>query len=215
MFETSAEVYYKYINDAIDFRDHADLLLNEYLEGELLVGKGHGYGLELMIRKNRGKFTGWVSYTFSRTFNKIPGINNGNPYPAHYDRPHDFGIIVNYNVTRTISLGLNWVYLTGQPVTFPVGRFEYGNNIVPVYSERNSYRLPDYHRLDLSFTWTEKTKPHKKWHSEINVSIYNAYNRKNPWVINFLNDPNQPNVTYAEMIYLFGIVPSVTYNFSF
>ncbi len=215
MFETSAEAYYKFIEDAIDFRDHADLLLNKHLEGELLIGKGYGYGIEFLVKKTRGKFTGWASYTFSRTFHDIPGINNNEPYPAPYDRPHDFGIIVNYNVTKTISLGLNWVYLTGQPVTFPVGRYEYGNNIIPVYSERNSYRLPDYHRLDLSFTWTEKTNPDKWWHSEINFSIYNVYNRKNPWVINFLNDPNQPNVTYAEMIYLFGIVPSVTYNFRF
>lgn len=215
MFETSAEVYYKFIEDAIDFRDHADLLLNKYLEGELLIGSGYGYGIEFLVKKTRGKFTGWASYTYARTFNEIPGINNGNAYPAHYDRPHDFGIILNYNVSRSISLGLNWVYLTGQPVTFPVGRFNYGNNIIPVYSERNTYRLPDYHRLDLSFTWSQKYKPNKKWYNEINVSLYNVYNRKNPWVINFLNDPDQPNVTYAEMIYLFGIVPSVTYNFSF
>ena len=215
MLETSVEAYYKITSNAVDFRDHADLLLNKYLEGEILVGEGKGYGIELMVKKNRGKFTGWVSYTYARSFKKIPGINNDELYPAHYDRPHDFGIIVNYAVTPTISLGANWVYLTGQPVTFPVGRYEYMNNIVPVYSERNSYRFPNYHRLDLSFTWTERKKPDKRWRNEVNVSIYNAYNRKNPWVINFLNDPDQPNVTYAEMIYLFGIIPSVTYNFSF
>lgn len=215
MLETSAEVYYKIINDAVDFRDHAELLLNKHLEGEILTGKGKGYGIELMVRKTRGKVTGWISYTWARSFKQIEGINNGDPYPAHYDRPNDFSIVVNYKVTPTISLGATWVYLTGQPVTFPVGRYEYMNNIVPVYSERNSYRFPDYHRLDLSFTWTEKEKPKKRWRSEVNVSVYNAYNRKNPWVINFLNDPDQPNVTYAEMIYLFGIIPSVTYNFKF
>lgn len=215
MFETSVEAYYKILEDAVDFRDHADLLLNKYLEGQLLIGSGYGYGLEFLVKKTRGKLTGWVSYTYSRTFNEIPGINGGDPYPASYDRPHDFGIILNYRVTQTISLGLNWVYLTGQPVTFPVGRFEYQNNIVPVYSDRNTYRLPDYHRLDLSFTWTQKPDPERWWNSELNFSIYNTYNRKNPWVINFLNDPDQPNVTYAEIIYLFGIVPSITYNFSF
>jgi len=215
LFEASFEAYYKFSNNAVDFRDHADLLLNNYLEGEILIGKGYGYGIEFLLKKTRGKLSGWLSYTWSRTFHDIPGINNNNPYPAPYDRPHDIGIILSYNVSKTISLGLNWVYLTGQPVTFPVGRFEYGNTIIPVYSERNSYRLPDYHRLDLSFTWTQKAKPGKRWRNEINFSIYNVYNRKNPWVINFLNDSNQPNVTYAEMIYLFGIVPSVTYNFSF
>jgi len=215
LFETSVEAYYKFTNNAVDFRDHADLLLNNYLEGEILVGRGYGYGVELLVKKTRGKLSGWLSYTWSRTFHDIPGINNNNPYPAPYDRPNDVSIVVNYNLSNTISLGLNWVYLTGQPVTFPVGRFEYGNNIIPVYSERNSYRLPDYHRLDLSFTWTQKARPDKRWRNEINFSIYNVYNRKNPWVINFLNDPDKPNVTYAEMIYLFGIVPSVTYNFSF
>ncbi len=215
MFETSAEIYYKFINDAVDFRDHADLLLNKYIEGEILEGRGYGYGIELMVKKTRGKFTGWISYTWSRTFKVIDGINNGDPYPASYDRPNDFSIIVNYKVTRTISLALNWIYLTGQPVTFPVGKYKYLNNSVPVYSERNSYRFPDYHRLDLSFTWKQKKRPDKRWRSSVNVSVYNAYNRKNPWMINFLNDPDKPNVTYAEMIYLFGIIPSVTYNFSF
>jgi len=215
MFETSAEVYYKFIKDAVDFRDHADLLLNKYLEGEILEGKGQAYGLELMVKKTRGKFTGWVSYTWSRAFKQINEINHGDPYPASYDRPNDFSIIVNYNVSNTISLGLNWIYLTGQPVTFPVGKFKYLNNSVPVYSERNSYRFPDYHRLDLSFTWRQKKRPNKRWRSSVNVSVYNAYNRKNPWMINFLNDPTQPDVTYAEMIYLFGIIPSVSYNFSF
>jgi hypothetical protein len=215
MLETSVEGYYKFINDAVDFRDHADLLLNKHLEGEILTGRGWGYGLEFMVRKTRGKVTGWVSYTWSRSFKQIEEINNGDPYPAHYDRPHDFSLVINYKVTPTISIGGTWVYLTGQPVTFPVGRYEYMNNIVPVYSERNSYRFPNYHRLDLSFTWTEKEKPKKRWRSEVNVSLYNAYNRKNPWVINFLNDVEQQNVTYAEMVYLFGIIPSVTYNFKF
>ena len=215
MYEASAEVYYKDIKNAIDFRDHADLLLNKHIEGELLIGRGYGYGAEFLLRKNRGKLTGWVSYTYSRTFREIEGINNGDPYKAPYDRPHDLSVVVNYNLSKQISLGLTWVYLTGQPVTFPVGRFVYGNTVVPFYSGRNDYRMPDYHRLDLSFTWREKYNPEKKWHSEFNVSIYNAYNRKNPWVINFQSDPVDPNITYAEMTYLFGIIPSFTYNFKF
>ena len=101
------------------------------------------------------------------------------------------------------------------PVTFPTGRFVIGNTIAPVYSDRNSYRLPDYHRLDLSFTYNGREKPDKKWHGEWNISVYNAYYRKNPWVISFVADPAQPNVTRAEMTYLFGIVPAITYNFHF
>jgi len=215
MYEASVEVYYKDIKNAIDFRDHAELLLNKHIEGELLIGTGFGYGAEFLLRKNLGKLTGWISYTLSRTFNDIDGINNGEPYKAPYDRPHDISIVGNYNFTDQLSVGLTWVYLTGQPITFPVGRFVYGNTVVPFYSGRNDYRMPDYHRLDLSVTWREKHKPEKKWHSEFNVSFYNLYNRKNPWVINFQSDPNDPGVTYAEMTYLFGIIPSFTYNFKF
>jgi len=215
MFETSVEVYYKWINNAVDFVDHADLLLNRYLEGEILTGKGYGYGAEFFVKKNIGDFTGWVSYTYSRAWKEVPGINNNERYPSSYDRPNDVSLVLNYNLGKQLSFGLNWLYMTGQPVTFPVGRYEYGNVIVPVYSQRNSYRLPDYHRLDVSFTWRDKDKPGKKWHNEVNFSIYNIYNKKNPWVINFVNDPDNPSYTYAEMTYLFGIVPSITYNFRF
>ncbi len=214
-FETSGEIYYKTSNNAIDYRDHADLLLNKYLEGELLFGKDHGYGMELLIKKNKGKLTGWVGYTYSRSLRKIDGINNDEVYSAPYDRPNDLSIVLNYDFSPRLSFGTTWVYSTGNPVTFPVGRFEYGNTTVPVYSSRNSYRMPDYHRLDLSVTWREKYKPDRKWHSEFNVSIYNAYNRKNPYVINFQSEPDNPNITFAESTYLFGIIPSFTYNFKF
>lgn len=215
IYETSTEIYYKDIKNAIDFRDHADLLLNKHIEGELLIGRGYGYGAEFLLRKNRGKLTGWISYTYSRTFREIDGINNGEAYNAPYDRPHDISVVVNYNLSQQISFGLTWVYLTGQPITFPVGRYVYGNTVVPFYSGRNDYRMPNYHRLDVSFTWREKHNPDKKWHSEFNVSIYNAYNRKNAWIINFQSDPTDPSITYAEMTYLFGIIPSFTYNFKF
>jgi hypothetical protein len=215
LFETSAEVYYKNIKNAVDFRDHAELLLNKYLEGELLIGKGWGYGAEFMVRKNFGKITGWMSYTWSRAFRQIDGINNDEPYSSSYDRPHDFSIVVNYDLNQRLSFGLSWIYLTGQPVTFPVGRYEYGNTNVPIYSERNDYRMQDYHRLDVSITWRDKPNPEKWWHNEFNISFYNAYNRKNPWVINFQTDVNDPSVTYAEMTYLFGIIPAFTWNFKF
>lgn len=215
MFEASVEAYYKDIKNALDFRDHAELLLNKHVEGEVLTGSANGYGIEFLLRKNSGKLSGWISYTFSKTYRKIDGINNGETYLAPYDRPNDVSVVLNYNLNEQLSFGLTWVYLTGQPVTFPVGRFVYGNTVVPYYSSRNEYRMPDYHRLDLSVTWREKINPDKKWHSELNLSIYNAYNRKNAWVINFQSDPQDPNITYAEMTYLFGIIPSLTYNFKF
>ncbi len=215
MFETSAEAYYKITDNAIDFKDHANLLLNKYMEGEMLRGTGWSYGIEFMIKKTSGKLSGWASYTYSKTIRKINGINNNKPYPAPYDRPNDISIVVNYILNNHISFGATWVYSTGQPVTFPVGRFEYDNTIIPVYSDRNSYRMPDYHRLDLSVTYKPENKPNRKWHNEFNFSIYNAYNRHNPYMINFKSEPNNPDITYAEKTYLFGIIPSFTYNFKF
>ncbi len=215
LFETSVEAYYKSIKNAVDFRDFAELLLNKYIEGEILDGKGWGYGIELMARKNYGKLTGWISYAYSRAYKKVDGINHGNQYPSSYDRPHDFSIVGNYDLNPRISFGLSWIYLTGQPVTFPVGRFEYGGVNVPLYSDRNSYRMPDYHRLDISFTWRDKPEKKKRFRNEFNISVYNLYNRKNPWVIYFQTDPDDPTTTYAEMTYLFGIIPTFTWNFSF
>ncbi len=215
VFETSVEAYYKVTNNAIDFKDHADLLLNKYMEGEMLRGIGWSYGTELMVKKTTGKLTGWASYTLSKSIREIKGINNDNPYASPYDRPNDISIVANYILNKYISFGATWVYSTGQPVTFPVGRFEYNNTIIPVYSDRNSYRMPDYHRLDLSVTFTPKNKHGKKWHNEFNISVYNAYNRHNAYMINFRSEPDNPDVTYAEMTYLFGIIPSFTYNFNF
>ncbi len=213
--EASVEAYYKFNQNAIDFKDHAQLLLNREMEGELRYGDAWSYGAEFLIKLNLTKLNGWVSYTWSRTWREFKDINNGKKYPAPYDRPNDVSVVLNYQLSERITIGANWVYMTGLPVSFPTGRFEYGNVIAPVYSDRNSYRLPDYHRLDVSFTLKGKEKPGKKWHGEWNLSIYNAYGRKNAWVINFESEENNPNEKYAEMTYLFGIVPSITYNFHF
>lgn len=213
--ETSAEGFYKLNHNAIDFKNHAELLLNEFLEGELRFGEAYSYGLELLFRKNEGRLSGWVSYTWSRTFRKIAEINNGKKYPAGYDRPHDISIVANYVINDRFSVGANWVYATGSPLTLPTGRFVIGSTIAPVYSDRNAYRMPDYHRLDVSLTYKGKQRPKQAWNGEWNLSVYNAYYRKNPWVINFVPDPKTPNITRAEMTYLFGIVPAITYNFKF
>ncbi len=213
--ESSIEGFYKLNHNAIDFKDHAELLLNQYIDGELRFGEAKSQGLEFMLKKPDGRINGWIAYTWSRTFRQIKEINQGDRYPASYDRPHDISIVVNADISKRLTVGATWVYSTGSPVTFPTGRFVIGNTIAPVYSDRNSYRLPDYHRLDLSVTLRNKQKANRKWHGEWNLSAYNAYYRKNPWVINFVADPDQPNVTRAEMTYLFGIVPALTYNFHF
>lgn len=213
--EGSVEAYYKYTQNAIDFKDHADLLLNKEFEGELRFGDAQAYGLEFLVRYNIGKFSGWVGYTLSRTEKKIDGINEGKVYLAGYDKPHDLSIVFNYDPSKRVSIGATWVYQTGSAVTFPTGKFEFGNKYVPIFSERNAYRMPDYHRLDVSATLKCKDKPNRKFYHEWNLSVYNAYGRKNPWVINFVQDDNNPNETHAEMTYLFSIIPAITFNFHF
>ncbi len=213
--ETSVEVYYKHMNHVIDFKDFAELLLNEKLEGEIREGKGWSYGAEFLVRITEKKFGGWVSYTLSKSMRKIPEINNGNPYPAPYDKPHNIAIVANYQIHPRWSVSADWVYATGNPVTFPTGRAEIGGKVIPIYSNRNAYRYQDYHRLDLSVTFYSKEKEGRRFKWDINASAYNVYNRHNTWSINFVQDNENANITYAEKIYLFGIVPSVTFNFHF
>ncbi|MGC9375679.1 MAG: TonB-dependent receptor [Bacteroidales bacterium] len=213
--ETSIEAYYKNMDNQIDFRDHAQLLLNPEIEGEFRTGYAWSYGLEFLIRKQTGKFTGWISYTLSKAERKIPEINQGKVYPASYDKPHNMAIVASYDFSKKLNAAANWVYSTGNPVTFPVGRYEYGNMIVPIYSDRNDYRLPDYHRLDLSVTYKFGVDKTRGLRSELNLSIYNVYNRKNTWMLFFSQDDEDPNITIAEKVYLFPILPSITYNFYF
>jgi outer membrane cobalamin receptor len=213
--ETSVEVYYKKMYNSIDFKDHAELLLNEKLEGELRFGNANSKGLEILVKIPEGKFNGWISYTLSKTDRNFADINNGKTYLAYYDKPHNLAIVANYEFSKRTSLSATWIYYTGAPVTFPTGRAEVGGKIVPIYSDRNAYRMPDYHRLDLSLTLKGKQKPNKRWNHEWNFSIYNAYGRKNAWTINFVQDKDNPSVTYAEKTYLFSIIPAITYNFKF
>jgi len=226
LIETSLEVYYKNMANAIDFKDHAELLLNKELEGELRFGKAWSYGIEALVRLNglplaNGKISGWVSYTWSRTWRKFPDINNGNKYPAPYDRPHDISIVSNWDISPRWTVAATWVYSTGQAVTFPTGRAVIGGVILPIYSDRNAYRMEDYHRLDLSVTLHGKDKPGRKWHHSWTLAVYNAYNRHNTWSINFVQEdarpgnPNNAYETYAEKTYLFGIIPAITFNFKF
>ncbi len=213
--ETSVEVYYKWMQNVIDFKDFAVLLLNNKMEGEIRAGKAWSYGIEFLVRLNEKKISGWISYTYSRTFRQIKEINDGDPYPAPYDKPNNISIVFNYNITKRWSVSANWTYATGAAVTFPTGRAEIGGNIIPIYSDRNAYRYQDYHRLDLSVTFASKEKPGRKFNWDINLSVYNVYNRHNTWSLNFVQDNLNPNITYAEKVYLFGIIPSITFNFHF
>ena len=171
--------------------------------------------MEVLVKIPEGRLNGWISYTLSKTDRSFADINNGKTYLAYYDKPHNMSVVLNYEISKRTSLSSTWIYYTGAPVTFPTGRAEIGGKIVPIYSERNAYRMPDYHRLDLSLTIKGKQKPNKKWSHEWNFTIYNAYGRKNAWTINFVQDKDNPSVTYAEKTYLFSIIPAVTYNFKF
>lgn len=214
-YQASVEAYYKDMRNTIDFADHAELLLNRHMEGELRIGKSKAYGVEFLLKKIEGDLTGWFGYTLSRAERTIPGINEGKTYVAPFDKTHDVSAVMNYQVSRRVSLSANWVYSTGQPVTLPVQRYELNGTVVPYYSERNGARYDDYHRLDLALTLQSRNKKGRQWSGEWVFSIYNAYSRKNTWALNFIQDTDNPNETYAEKTYLFPIIPAVTYNFKF
>jgi len=213
--EASAELYYKNMQNTIDFKDHAELLLNKEMERELRFGKSWAYGLELMLRINEQKLNGWLSYTYSVSQRKFPDINDGKIYSSPYDRPHDVSVVLNYDYSRRIAFSANWVYSTGSPITLPIGKALYGNAYIPIYSDRNAYRIPDYHRLDLSVILAGRPKVQRKWTGEWNFSVYNAYGRKNVWAINFVQNEKNPDELQAQKTYLFSVVPAITYNFKF
>ena len=212
--ETSVEVYYKNMKNVIDFKDNAITFGYLLIDGELRAGKGRSYGAEFLVRKNVGKFTGWVSYTYSRTFRTIKGISKGLEYRSPYDRPHNIVIVGNYELTPRITLAANWIYNTGQPVTFPYGQYTLNGMTYAVYNgKRNESRYPAYHRLDLSFTCKLGKLDNRRWQHELNVSVYNAYARHNTWAITFEQGKNGKIET--KNMYLFSAVPSISYNFKY
>ncbi|MEP1097552.1 MAG: TonB-dependent receptor [Cyclobacteriaceae bacterium] len=212
--EVSVETYYKWLNRQIDFKDHAELLLNEELEGELRVGKAKAYGLELMVKKPEGKLNGWVSFTWSKSERQIDAINNGKAYRSSYDRPINISAVGNYTFNKRVSLSANWVYFDGLPFTTPSGRMYYGNSIVPTYTERNGDRVPSYHRLDLGLTIEQKKNEGRRWKGSWVFSVYNAYGRKNANFISFRTKEGT-NETEAIRYTIFRWVPSIAYNFKF
>ncbi len=225
-FESSIEIYYKDLENQIDYIDGADLLINKYFEGDLLTGIGRAYGLEFLFKKNRGNFTGWLSYTLGRSELKINGINNHNWYPTRYDQTHNFKVTGSYKLNSRVQLSTNFVYLTGTPVTYPSSKYIIQGFVIPHIADRSrhQYRIPNYHRLDLSVTINgkkfKKNDIERKNNSSLVVGVYNIYGRRNPFSVYFSQgDYNlTKNFVPGEVTRLSIIgsfVPSITYNFKF
>ncbi|WP_345158228.1 TonB-dependent receptor [Pontibacter saemangeumensis] len=222
------EVYYKWMRNQLDFRDGANLFVNDSLQKEFLFGLGRSYGNEIYLEKIKGKTTGWVGYTLSWTYRKFDGsndlddINDGNWFPTRYDRRHDLSLVLLHQLNKRLSLTGSFVFSSGNPYSIPVARMAFqdvegkGTSIVPIYEDRNSYRLSSYHRLDLSAVL--KLRP-KRGEADLTFSVYNAYNRRNPYFVYFdqVKDKERRDVVrfQAKQVSLFPIIPSVTYNFKF
>ena len=211
-WDWSVEGYAKQMKNVYDYKDGVTMFSRINLESLILCGKGRSYGLELMLRKNTGKITGWVSYTLSKTETKIPGINEGRWYNASNDKRHNVNIVAIYNLTDKWALSAAWTYSSGRPLTAPDEKYEISGTTCYYYTQRNSYRTPASHRLDLSATYT---RVGKKVTSIWAVGVYNAYMYYSPYVIYFQDDPTTPSGTRAVQRSLFGIVPSVSYTIQF
>jgi len=212
-YEFSAEVYYKSLQNQIDYKNGAELNFNDNVESQILFGDGRAYGLELFLKKKYGRFNGWISYTLSRTERKFNEINSGNYYPARQDRTHDLSIVGIYELNKRWTLSGTWVYNTGNAVTFPTGKYTVDGITKLYYSDRNANRMPAYHRLDLGATWTNKKTD--KFESSWTFSLYNAYGHDNAYTITFRDSETDPTKTEAVQTTLFKFIPSVSYNFKF
>lgn len=221
-YEFSAEAYYKKLDNLATFADNANVFFNQDLSLEIRNGESISYGLEMFLKKNKGNFRGFVSYTLSKTEVDVPGVNNNQPFLASHDRRHNLSIVGTYKANDKWTLGSNLVYNTGRPFTLPVGKYEMDGYNLDYYTGRNQYKLPDYHRLDLSATLTPRKNNNRRWKSSWTFAIYNVYNRKNSFTIytrtkqdkdgNPLGDGTEKE---ARLLYLFPILPSVTYNIKF
>lgn len=217
-YETSIEVYYKDLQNQIDYVRNSELLLNQYLEGDLLFGNGRAYGAEFYVKKNRGKLTGWLSYTLARTERKVEGINNNDWFPARFDKTHNLSVVGLYQLNSRWSFSANFAFNTGTPATFPTNRFEWGGWALPqnVNDSRNAARIPSYHRLDIGATLKSKKKLFGKGQGEWVFSAYNLYNRRNPFSVYVQQNEENNLQTEAIRYSIIGtIVPAVTYNFKF
>ncbi len=220
-YSLEVESFYKKIKNRMDYIDGADLIANEAIEQVILNGEMRSYGLEFMLRKNTGKFSGWIAYTLSRSEQRTPGrtaneigINNGDWYKSAYDKMHNLAITSSYKFNKKWNFGANFVLQTGQPVTYPNGQYTYQGITVPSYGLRNENNLPLYHHLDISATLTPKHNANKNWKGEWVFSVYNLYGRKNAASISFRQNQDSGN-NEAIRLSIFGMVPAVSYNFKF
>ena len=221
VYSLEVETFFKKIKNRVDYIDGANLIANEAIERVVLNGKARAYGLEVLFRKNSGRFKGWVSYTLSRTEQQVDGrtpeetgINNGEWYRTGFDKLHNLAIVSNYKLNEKWRFSSNFILQTGQPVTFPTGQYEYQGITVPIFSSRNENNLPMYHRLDVSATLTPTKNKGRKWQSEWVFGIYNIYNRMNSASITFRQN-QETGSNEAIRLSIFGIVPSATYNIKF
>ncbi|MDL5513546.1 TonB-dependent receptor [Arenibacter sp. M-2] len=220
-YSLETELFYKDIQNRIDYIDGANLIANDAIEQVILNGEARAYGLELLIRKNQDRFQGWLAYTLSKSEQRTPGrnatetgINLGNWYNTPYDKTHDVSLYVNYDLNEKWSFNSNFVFQTGQPTNYPIGQFQFQNLVVPYYGLRNKQRLPAYHRIDFSATLTPRKNKGRKLKSEWVFSIYNLYNRKNAASIGFSRN-GDTGVNEAVRTSIFGLVPAATYNIKF
>ena len=220
-YSLEVEAYYKDVKHRIDYIDGANLVANNAIEQVILDGNARAYGLEVLLRKNQGAFQGWIAYTLSKSEQKTSprneneiGINNGQWYNTPYDKPHDLSLYGTYTLSERWKINGNFIYQTGLPTNYPIGQFDFQGVVVPYYGLRNEQRLPDYHRLDLSATYTPKRKSDALYQSEWVFSLYNVYNRMNAASINFRQNADT-GVNEAVRTSIFGLVPAVTYNFKF
>lgn len=218
-YEISLEGYYKTAKNVLDFKTGAQLLLNETIETEVLQGNGKSYGVEFLIRKNKGRLNGWLGYTYSRSLIQFDSefseerINNGNFFPSNYDKPHDISVVANYKFTKRYSLSANFVYQTGRPVTYPIGTYQFNNSEFVFYSNRNEFRIPDYYRLDLGINIEGNHRIKKFAHSFWTISVYNVLGRNNPYSVFFVTEEGEVKALQSS---IFAIpIPSITYNFKF
>jgi hypothetical protein len=212
-YELTVETYYKSMQHQIDYRDGADVFVNGSIETQLLFGKGRAYGVEWLFKKKAGNLTGWISYTLSKTERKIDGINNNQWYNARQDRTHDVAIVAMYQINKKWTLSANWIYYTGDAVSFPSGKYTVGDEVYYYYTKRNGYRVPNYHRLDIGAT--KQLRERKHWTSELAFSLYNAYGRENAYTITFRTNKDDASKTEAVQTALFKFIPSISYNFKF
>ncbi len=217
--ELSIEGYYKKMNDLLDYKIGAQLILNDELETELLQGNGKAYGIEFLIKKSSGRLNGHLGYTYSRALIRLNStireeqVNNGDFFPANFDKPHDLSFISNYRFTKRLSASVNFIYQTGRPITYPVGKYFYADEEQVLYSDRNQFRIPDYYRLDLGVNIEGSHKKKKLAHSFINISVYNLLGRNNPYSVFFVSEGGRIK---AYKTSIFSIpVPTLTYNFKF